>query len=432
MKKLKKRRITILKNSRIIVVVVSLVAMGLGWNIFATAAISQDLQRTPIVLLASEVLPKSLLTGPNYRIKDMVINDGMINTYELDTNYGPLKVESTALLLKRINEIRAISKIEQLKGTDVYVKALTQAGMAPIRTAEGLVLDPVGTVTGVASGIGRFFHNASSSLTGSSPYKDNIANSLLGQSSYKREFAHQFDVDPYTSYEPLQKALNDLSWTATAGGLTVKAALTAIPGAAVAVVSYTSTAGSFKALVNEKTPSQLAEINRNKLYSMGVPDPVVQVFMQNTYFNPWEQTLLVGELANMTGVKNTKVFIERAIGASEDSVAVFLRVRAQLIGLYQEKTKSVARFVDANGFPFMMTSNGVVVGIFPLDFIAWTAGFARNEGVVSSAIKQMQGVTGKELWITGTVDLVARKALEDRGWKVKDKFEDQVFMKMGH
>ena len=421
-----------MKNSRIIVVVVSLVAMGLGWNIFATAAISQDLQRTPIVLLASEVLPKSLLTGPNYRIKDMVINDGMINTYELDTNYGPLKVESTALLLKRINEIRAISKIEQLKGTDVYVKALTQAGMAPIRTAEGLVLDPVGTVTGVASGIGRFFHNASSSLTGSSPYKDNIANSLLGQSSYKREFAHQFDVDPYTSYEPLQKALNDLSWTATAGGLTVKAALTAIPGAAVAVVSYTSTAGSFKALVNEKTPSQLAEINRNKLYSMGVPDPVVQVFMQNTYFNPWEQTLLVGELANMTGVKNTKVFIERAIGASEDSVAVFLRVRAQLIGLYQEKTKSVASFVDANGFPFMMTSNGVVVGIFPLDYIAWTAGFARNEGVVSSAIKQMQGVTGKELWITGTVDLVARKALEDRGWKVKDKFEDQVFMKMGH
>lgn len=43
--------------------------------------------------------------------------------------------------------------------------------------------------------------------------------------------------------------------------------------------------------------------------------PVVQVFMQNIYFDPWEQTLLVGELANMTDVRNTKVYIERAIGA---------------------------------------------------------------------------------------------------------------------
>ena len=266
------------KNFRFIVLGM-VVAICVWGTVFASKAISQDFQKAPIVLLSSEVLPKSLLTGPNYRVKDIVMNDGMINIYELDTHYGPLKVESTALLFKRINELRAISKIEELKGTDIYVKALTRAGIAPLKTAEGAILDPVGTVTGVASGIGRFFHNTSSSLTGSSPYKDNIANSLLGQASYKREFAVQFGVDPYTSYEPLQKALNDLSWTATAGGLTFKAAMTTIPGVAVAVVSYTSTAGSLKALVNEKTPSELAQINRDKLYSMGVPDPIVQVFM---------------------------------------------------------------------------------------------------------------------------------------------------------
>ena len=58
--------------------------------------------------------------------------------------------------------------------------------------------------------------------------------------------------------------------------------MAAIPGAAVAVVSYTGTAGSLKALVNEKTPTELAKINRNQLYGMGVPNPIVQVFMQNT------------------------------------------------------------------------------------------------------------------------------------------------------
>ena len=102
----------------------------------------------------------------------------------------------------------------------------------------------------------------------------------------------------------------------------------------------------------------------------------------------------MGELASMTGVKDRKVFMERAIGANEDSVAVFLRVCAQLIGLYNEKTKSIASFVDANGFPFLMTKSGVVVGIFPLDHVAWTAGFAHDERGVSSAIKKMHGVNG--------------------------------------
>ena len=93
---------------------------------------------------------------------------------------------------------------------------------------------------------------------------------------------------------------------------------------------------------------------------------------------------------------------------------MFLRVRAQLIGLCHDKTKSIASFVDARN-SLLRRNDGVVVGIFPLDYIAWTAGFARNEEVISSAIKQMQGVTGKELWVTGVVDPITRKALEDRG-----------------
>jgi hypothetical protein len=116
----------------------------------------------------------------------------------------------------------------------------------------------------------------------------------------------------------------------------------------------------------------------------------------------------------------------------EESVAVFLRVRAQLIGLYNEKEKSVVSFVDVAGIPMVHTKSGVLVGIFPLDHVAWTAGFAQKAMAVSSAIKELQGVTGKELWITGTVDPVARKALENSGWKVQDKYQEQILTKMGY
>lgn len=79
--------------------------------------------------------------------------------------------------------------------------------------------------------------------------------------------------------------------------------------------------------------------------------------MQNAVFNPHEQGLLLGELANMTGVADRKYFIETAIGAHEESVPVFLRVRAQLMNLYQDKTNSVVSLISANGIPLMLMFN---------------------------------------------------------------------------
>jgi len=410
-----------------------LAALCLLGSLIVSPAASQEFQKTPIVLLASDVLPQQMLIGPNYRVKDAVINDGLVNTYELDTLYGPVKVESTALLVKRIGELKALARIEEIKKTDVYLKAFAKTAVAPVNTAMGLITNPVGTVEGIGSGIGRFFSQIGSAVTGGGgPHKDNIAESLLGQASYKREYAHQLNVDPYTTYQPLQKALNDLAWTAAAGGLTVKTALAAIPGTAVAVVSYTGTAGSLRDLVNEKTPADLAKINQNILDNLGVPDPIVQVFLQNPVFDPYEQTMLVGYLASIPDISNAKVYVATAAGATEESVAVFLRVRAQLMGLYHEKEKSVTGFVDANGVPMLLTKSGVVVGIFPLDHVAWTAGFGRKAMAVSSAIKEMQGVTGKEIWITGTVDPLARKALENGGWKVQDKYQEQILTKLGY
>ena len=414
------------KNLRFIRVV-ELIALCLTGSILVSPAASQEFQKTPIILLAPEVLPKQMLTGSNYRIRDAVMNDGLVNTYDLDTFYGPARVESTALLVKRIGELNALVKIEEIKKTNAYLKAVEKAALLPVNTAVGLFADPAGTVKGIGSGISRFFSNVGTAVTGSGgPYKDNAVNSFLGQASYKREYAYHFNVDPYTTFEPLQKGLNDLAWVAAAGGLTVKAALAVIPGTAVAVVSYTGTAGSLKALVQEKTPVELAKINQDSLYNMRVPVPVVQVFMLNPVFDPYEQTMLVGHLASMKGVANAKIYVSAASEATDESVAVFMRVRAQLLALYSEKEKSVMSFVKVAGFPMFLTRTGVVVGIFPFDHVAWTSTLAAKEGAISEDIQRIPGVKGKELWVTGTVDPIAQKTLEGKGWTIQNKIQDRL------
>jgi hypothetical protein len=401
-------------------------ALALCGSVFASGPVSEQFQKTPVVLQAWDVLPRDVIQGPNYVVRATVTSDGFINTYDLDTNYGPLRVESTALLMKRIDELRALARIEQLRKTEVYLSAVRQAARAPIRTAEGLLQNPEGTVSDVASGIGRFFSNVGNTVTSGGRSGGNVLNSALGQAAHKRQYAAEFGVDPYTSYEPLQKALNDLAWTAAAGGLTVKASMMAIPGGAGIALGATGSADSLTARLRDKTPAEVAVINRNILAGMGVSEGSIEAFMQNTSYDPYEQTLLVGALENMPAVKDRRIYIDTAAAAFEEPLTVFLRVRAQLISLYNGKTRSVHRFVDADGTPVLQTDDGRIIAIFPLDYVAWTPGFARKAHVVGEALKQMPGISGKEFWVTGTLDPVTRKALESKGWKVQERARDKL------
>ena len=96
------------------------------------------------------------------------------------------------------------------------------------------------------------------------------------------------------------------------------------------------------------------------------------------------------------------------------------------MGTYYKRIRSVDRLVDAGGVPLLVTTGGKVVVVAPLDYLAWSPIFAQKAQAVSSATRNMQGITGKELLITGTVNPVARKALESRGWKVEDNFGERL------
>ena len=331
------------------------------------------------------------------------------------------------LLLKRIHELRAIHKMEQLQGTDVFANAAKGAATGPLTTAKGLVEDPAGTASAVGSGIGKFFGRVSDSVTSDDPYKAGVAQSASGQAASKRAFAYEFGVDPYSPYPPLQKTLDSIAWTAASGSLTVKAAFSAIPGGVGAVVSLTGTADSLRSLVRDKTPSELQAINAQRLSEMGVSGSLQNVFLNNFSYDPSEKTLLVGELANMKGVKGRDKFIAAACIAQSEPMTVFMRVMAQIMGLYAGRIKSVQNFVEADNLPLLQKKDGTVVAVLPLDHLSWTQRFANKEKAVSEAIKKIPRAKGKEFVIVGSMDPTARKALQARGWKVEERFAEATF-----
>src|SRR5258706_11223556 len=100
-------------------VVGALVVVALLGVVFP--AFAQQGYETSPVLSASKILPPELLSGPNHRVEERVTNDGYLNIYQIDSQFGTFTAVSTALLRKRIGEINAIVAMEKIQRTTLYL-----------------------------------------------------------------------------------------------------------------------------------------------------------------------------------------------------------------------------------------------------------------------------------------------------------------------
>ena len=399
------------------------VGIILGCFMSAPSGVAQDYQKVPVTFHVKEILPKEVIESPYYKINKTVRNDGLINTYELETASGSTTVESTALLYIRLNELRAIERMAELKKTDVYKEALTKTGTKPLETAKDMITSPIDTTKNVVSGVGKWFGDVGRAVMSDDPYQEGVLKTAIGYAPAKRQFAFQFGVDPYSSYEPLQEALNEVTWTAVGGSLTVKVAFMAIPAPAQMAVKLSGTAGGMKTLVRDKSPNELENINRERLAAMGIEEGLAEAFLHNQLFNPQEKTLLVGALARMAGVANRSRMIIAAAPVNDVTVALYMRQRAEFMALYAERDP-VQRVVMVSAAPFLRTKSGKLVGIFPLDHVRWTKMVAQREQVMSESLEKMFGNVDKAFWVTGSVDPEARKNFESKGWTVQERIHD--------
>ncbi|SHO50392.1 hypothetical protein [Desulfopila aestuarii] len=374
----------------------------------------------PVALSAADVLSEELLKGNNYTIVDPVRNDGLINTYSLSTSYGPIMVESTAQLMMRLGELKAMQAMEEVDRKGIFGDAVIKGVKAPVQTVVELVQEPVETSKNIVKGAGRFFSNIGASIVSDDPSQDNALKVALGYDVAKRQFAFEFGIDPYTSYEPVVKELGEIARAATAGGLTPKAVLVMVDTDLAMGLRISGTAKGLKELVRDKSPAELSKINQQKLQKMGVAANQIDAFMSNYNFNPQEKTLLVGELDTMKGVNDREIFLTVASSATERTVAVYYRIVAQMMAGYHANIAPVERIVAIDGTLHILTTGGTVALIAPVDYVFRTAKLEKKIDKLNEGIAALEVKGGKEVWISGKIDGEALSMLTERGWIVKE------------
>ncbi len=406
----------------------SLMLVGFALFSFTSAAVAEEYAQTPIMLKANDVLPQNIIKGDNYKVADKVINDGLINTYELNTDYGTIAAEGTAELMIRIHELKALKVMEEVDRTGVFGDAVVSGVKAPFKGAVALVTSPIDTTKNVAKGTGQFLSNVGRSFVSDDPDQDNPIKVALGYDVAKRQFAYEFGINPYSSNEPVMERLGQIARSAVAGGIAPKAAMAAVDTDLVTGMRIAGAVKGMKELVRDNPPGKLGKINKSKLEQMGISSALAQAFQDNYSYDPQEKTLLVGELETMKGVKGRDLFIAKADLASEKSVALYNRLTARMMANYHAKVTPVEAIQQSSGVLYLKNRKGITVLLAPVDYAFWTKRLADKLNKFDADVNKMSSSKGKELWVTGNLDRTTRSQFEAKDWKITEN-ADKVLLK---
>ncbi len=376
------------------------------------------------ILKASRILPSGLLAGKYYRVQETVRNDGYMNTYTIESDFGPFKAPSTAFLRIRVHEIDAIAAMSAVRGTNEFANAAAKAGTNVMTGARNLVTNPVGTLEGAVTGVASLFHSVGESLSGNDT-QGNGWQTAIGFSKTKREIAQKFGVDVYSSNKVLQKQLDDIAWADYAGGMSLRLALAAIPGGVGVAASMSGDSETLNEIARQP-PNDLRRMNRDRLRGMGVSPETGDLFLDNTAFSPTRQTLLVHALGQMTGVADRGVLVKSAVNTASEEQALFRQRMAQMYAGFHRGVRPIRRLLAIGRVTAAQTADGTLVLNLPLDYLVWTPDTARMARAATEQAHALPGVTGKQLWVTGELSRLAREELERQGWQVHEKARERL------
>lgn len=395
-------------------------AVGVVIALAAIPASAQQATELPPVFRAADLLSSAEEVGPAHQVAEAVYNNGVLNRYELLTTQGAYNVVGTRLLEVRLRELDAWQRMESFKRSKAFGDSFVNAVKAPLQGAKSLITSPIETTKGAVKGVGSLFSNVGHALFGgASEYESGAVKRSLGFDSMKRKFAFEFGVDPYTSFPPVRERLDEIAWSATAAGLTVRVATAAIPGPAKTAVKLPAFARGMNLLLRDKTPAELKALNGEKLATMNVHESLAEVFLEHPKYSPSHKTYVVGALERLSNVSDRAVFIQRATLDQDEFIVFFRQQQALMMAGYHENVAKVAKIVKLGQVPFMMRPDGVLIGVFPVDHLAWTQEIASADNAALQAIAKRKDVTGGELWFEGSVSDLARERLEAQNWVVR-------------
>ena len=376
---------------------------------------------------AATVLPANVIAGSHYKIRDTVQSDGFMFTYTVDSDYGTYQVTGDYALQKLLSEFPIIESLKEISRTEAFADSIVHAAKSPLRFGEGLITDPVDTITGIPRGLFSIFENVGEAVTTEAdPSEDGRIKQALLVSSWKRDYCAQLGCDVYSSNKVLQEELNRIGWAASIGGLTVSGATTVASGGAVLAFKTVRMADQFNEVLRAEPPARLRLINEEKLQGMGVPKDLIQKFLDHPAFTPRHDTLIVAALSKLDGVKGRDRFLELCLRAQDEVGANYFQNIADILVGYHTKVARLTEIVPLLGISAATASNGRTLIPVAWDYGVYEKAVAQRMDYAVQEFAKRGLSTKFDVWTTGRASARLKAEAATRGFTVVENIERTI------
>jgi hypothetical protein len=388
--------------------------------------------------------------GESFVVRDPVHNDGFMNHYIVDSDYGQLQAYGTPALAKLIQEIGALDQLEEISKSEVFVDSVKKSATGQVDAVKDFADKPVETMKGVPGGLKKSFrkykrdakegYETAKDVTGVGDEDDEAgdgeedsastdakevaektgeaaeayAKKWFGVGRAERQWHEKMGTDPYTTNQALRKRIKELSKVDAAASTGMRfVPIPRIPGA--------SELRALNQMVWSVDPRELREQNIKRLMEAGVEEELLEEFMNNPWFSPSAQTVLLTAIQEMDGVEGRPTLLEMAATVESAEEAQFDLANIVFLSAYHRSIKPLAR-VHPGRVAVAITQEGDMLKVVSVDYAFWQEDLA---GAITAFIDSVAGepAASREAWLRGKASTRFQQELRERGWTVREAVE---------
>ncbi len=393
-------------------------------------------------LSAASILAEDIVQGEHYRVQEVVRNDGYLNYYTIESDYGEFEAIGTPMLRTRIGEIRALAELDDLSKTEVFIESAADAGIQQIRTIKEFATNPVETVVGIPSGIGRMFRrfgrqaeevidtaaevasdvvsdDESSGEGGVEVDVGGLTEGYFGVDSAQMAWHRKLGTDPYSRNQTLQAAIKEYAWAERLGRVGMGfAGVPQIPGVDVI--------GEVNEVVWSTDTYELEQLNRRRLAATGADEELIDQYIGNPNMTPTQKTLLTAAITELEGVYGRDGILRQALNPETEAEVNFFINSVMMMAWYHRNESEIAAMVTSDVLPAAMLTNGGTAFAFAVDHVYWTEGVA-EAGERYRALTSGEYGDTRTVLLLGTTSERCRTELTEMGFTLCENLGDLVW-----
>lgn len=377
------------------------------------------------VVNSNTILSSGYLSSTYHRVDSVDINNDFYH-FLIESDIGQYDVSSLALLTKRVNEIKTVSRaINRYKQQDAEFSGelrsqLTLSG----DSAVDFFTSPLNTASNIA---GQLADNLNATFAGEDPFLEDQSNRLSFNepsdpttAAHKRNIAFQLGLDMYTSNMKVQSFLNAVANARASGKISAGIGLSD---------DFTDRASTsaldleIRYLMKNKTVSELNDYNSERLIRIGVRPSLIKTFIDNPILSPTNKTTIATYLSKLEHVSRLDAFIALALTAKNEVMALVYERMSKVLWQYNNNTEAFSAFYNYKGQVAVITKSRRIVFFDIADLLIWSED-KQKQYEQSAKHAESSGYKGWEIVSLGNVSSMASQKISDLTFKLQTSIQE--------